>query len=137
VQVPIILESEFLRICLVGVLAVLTLLYLLLAGCSYDKINTRRFRFTAIAAFAITAVAVVTQVCFVLLNIGMYSLIPGLIAYSVYIAVAAASLLLLHWDDGKEYEGLDGATVRKEEDELEIERASSSDEGAGFDEDED
>jgi hypothetical protein len=100
----------------------------IVAAIKNEGTNVRRLIFLGIAVFSIIGVTLVTQVCAVLANKYMCTLIPEMSCSSTHVTFAAIALFLLHSGGGPEYKSIPDQA--KEEQPMMIEEASD---GTGTD----
>jgi hypothetical protein len=106
-ETAVILQTEIVLMIFDGVYVVCSVLYLILAALQNDGVNSRRLGFFSFAALATSAVTILTQIVFVVLNKYMYSVMPSMLFCSIHITVASMCLFLLHCGGGPEYVEMD------------------------------
>jgi hypothetical protein len=102
-EVPVVLQTETALIALDGFYVAVSVIYLIVAAIQNDGINVRRLWFFGFAVIATGGVTLLTQVCFVLLNKYMYSVLSSMLFCSIHITVASMAIFLLHSGGGPEY----------------------------------
>jgi hypothetical protein len=102
-EVPVVLQTETALLALDGSYVAVSLIYLIVAAVQNDGVNVRRLWFFGFAVIATGGVTLLTQVCFLLLNKYMYSVLSSMLFCSIHITVASMAIFLLHSGGGPEY----------------------------------